>query len=71
MEPNKGHIFSEVDESRHTRRHAQMAAGHSSGENLTLEHDIDACVPESLSLISSKYLRTEAGAITVGVGHKI
>ncbi|KAH6026409.1 hypothetical protein HBI54_239890 [Parastagonospora nodorum] len=71
VEPGKDHIFSEVDESRHTKRRAQMAAGYSGKENLTLEHDIDACVQELLCLISSKYLSTDAGARPVDIGHKI
>jgi cytochrome P450 len=71
LEPGKDHIFSELDESKHTKRRAQMAAGYSGKENRTLEHDIDARVQEFLHLISSKYLSSETKSVPVDIGHKI
>jgi cytochrome P450 len=71
LEPGKDHIFSELNEAKHTKRRAQMAAGYSGKENLTLEHDIDARVQELLYLISSKYLSSETRSVPVDIGHKI
>jgi cytochrome P450 len=58
IEPGKDHLFSEIDEEKHTRRRAQMAAGYSGKENLALESDIDARVEELLDLVRNKYAST-------------
>jgi hypothetical protein len=50
LEPGKGHIFSELDEVKHTNWRAHMAARYSGKENLTLEHDVDARVQEFLGM---------------------
>jgi cytochrome P450 len=71
IEPGKDHIFSQINESKHTQRRAQMAAGYSGKENLTLEHDIDARVLELLHLISSRYLSTSTQSVSVDIGQKI
>jgi cytochrome P450 len=71
VEPGKDHIFSEIDETKHTKRRAQIAAGYSGKENLALESDIDARVQELLHLISSKYLSDDAQSKPFDIGRKI
>jgi cytochrome P450 len=71
FEPGKDHIFSELDETNHTKRRAQIAAGYSGKENLTLEFDIDARVQELLQLISSKYLSGDTQSRPFDIGRKI
>lgn len=56
IEPGKDHMFSTIDEERHTKRRAQMAAGYSGKENPTLESDIDLRVQEFMDLLQSKYV---------------
>lgn len=60
FEPGKDHVFSQLDEEKHTKRRQQMAAGYSGKENLSLESDIDGRVHELLDLIRSKYISTTA-----------
>jgi cytochrome P450 len=71
VEPGKDHIFSELDETKHTKRRAQIAAGYSGKENLALESDIDGRVQELLHLISSKYLSDDAQSKPFDIGRKI
>jgi cytochrome P450 len=71
FEPGKDHVFSELDEKKHTKRRAQIAAGYSGKENLALESDVDARVQELLHLISSKYLSNDAQSKPFDVGRKI
>jgi cytochrome P450 len=71
VEPGKDHIFSELDETKHSKRRAQIAAGYSGKENLALETDIDARVQEFLHLVSSKYLSDDAQSKPFDVGRKI
>jgi cytochrome P450 len=71
IEPGKDHIFSELDEVKHSKRRAQISAGYSGKENLNLESDIDDRVQELLHLISSKYLSNEAQLKPVDIGRKI
>ncbi|XPS93170.1 hypothetical protein M3J09_002538 [Ascochyta lentis] len=54
VEPGKDHVFSQLDEQKHTKRRQQMAAGYSGKENLSLEPDIDGRLQELLTLIRSK-----------------
>jgi cytochrome P450 len=71
VEPGKDHVFSQVNEDKHTQRRAQMASGYSGKENLALESDIDARLQELLDLIRSKYLSTTTHANPVDLGRKI
>jgi len=56
VEPGKDHVFSQIDEEKHTKRRTQMTAGYSGKENLSLDQDVDARVVELLDLIRSKYV---------------
>lgn len=58
FEAGKDHVFSQLDEEKHTKRRQQMAAGYSGKENLSLEPDIDGRLQELLHLIRSKYIST-------------
>lgn len=60
VEPGKDHVFSQLDENKHTKRRQQMAAGYSGKENLSLEPDVDGRVQELLHLIRTKYISTSA-----------
>jgi cytochrome P450 len=71
MEPGKDHVFSLLDEDKHTKRRAQMAAGYSGKENLSLESDIDIRIRELIDLIQAKYLSTEAQSKPMDLGRKI
>ncbi|KAF2844912.1 benzoate 4-monooxygenase cytochrome-like protein P450 [Plenodomus tracheiphilus IPT5] len=71
MRPSRDHIFSQVDEEKHTKRRQQMAPGYSGKENLSLESDIDKRVLELLSLIRSKYTSSTAESRPVDIGRKI
>jgi cytochrome P450 len=71
VEPGKDHVFSQVDEVKHTKRRAQMSAGYSGKENPNLESDIDARVQELLHLISSKYLSNDHRSNPFDIGLKI
>lgn len=71
IEPGKDNIFSELDEPRHQKRRAQVAAGYSGKENLNLESDIDARVEELIHLLSSKYLSNDAQSKSFDIGRKI
>lgn len=71
VEPGKDHIFSQLDETKHQKRRAQIAAGYSGKENLNLESDIDARVQELIHLLSSKYLSDDARSKPFDIGRKI
>jgi hypothetical protein len=71
IEPGKDHVFSQLDEAKHNKRRAQLSAGYSGKENLTLEADIDLRVQELVELISSKYLSDEYHSVEVDLGQKI
>lgn len=71
FEPGRDHIFSELDEEKHTKRRQQMAAGYSGKENLALETDIDDRIRELLHLIRAKCLSTAARSVPVDLGRKI
>lgn len=58
FEAGKDHVFSQLDEEKHTQRRQQMAAGYSGKENLSLEPDIDGQLSQLLHLIRSKYIST-------------
>ncbi|KAJ4300826.1 hypothetical protein N0V90_002914 [Kalmusia sp. IMI 367209] len=58
VEPGRDHIFSQVDEEKHTKRRQQMAAGYSGKENTDLEPTIDKYVTQLLSLIRREYIST-------------
>ncbi|KAL5419911.1 hypothetical protein PMIN04_006735 [Paraphaeosphaeria minitans] len=60
IEPGRDHIFSQVDEEKHTKRRQQMAAGYSGKENTELEPTIDKYIDQYISLIRQKYLSTVA-----------
>lgn len=71
VEPGKDHIFSQLDETKHTKRRAQIAAGYSGKENITLESDIDTHVQGLLQLISKKYISSDTQAKPFDIGKKI
>ena len=71
VEPGKDHVFSQLDEEKHTKRRAQIASGYSGKENLALESDIDVRVQELLNLIRSKYLSTTKESKPMDLGRKI
>lgn len=71
FEPGRDHVTSQLDETKHTKRRAQLSAGYSGKENVTLESDIDTRVQELLHLIRSKYLSTNAQARPFDIGKKI
>ncbi|KAF2449140.1 cytochrome P450 [Karstenula rhodostoma CBS 690.94] len=60
IEPGRDHIFSQVDEEKHTKRRQQMAAGYSGKENTDLESTIDRYIDQYTSLIRHKYRSTPA-----------
>ncbi|KAF2727110.1 benzoate 4-monooxygenase cytochrome-like protein P450 [Polyplosphaeria fusca] len=60
VEVGKDHIFSLIDEDKHTKRRQQMSPGYSGKENLSLEPSIDGRVQDLVELIRSKYISTPA-----------
>lgn len=70
VEPGKDHVFSQLDENKHTERRRQMAAGYSGKENLSLEMDIDERLQELLHLIRSKYISTSTGSKPMDLARK-
>lgn len=70
VEAGKDHVFSQLDEEKHTKRRQQMAAGYSGKENLSLEPDIDGRLQELLHLIRSKYISTSAGSKPMDLARK-
>ncbi|CAA9961570.1 Pisatin demethylase [Pyrenophora teres f. maculata] len=71
MEVGKDHVFSLLDEAKHTKRRQQMASGYSGKENLSLESDIDEHVRHFLELIRSRYLSTPAQYKPVDLAKKV
>ncbi|KAJ4350772.1 hypothetical protein N0V95_004449 [Ascochyta clinopodiicola] len=71
VEPGKDHVFSQLDEQKHTKRRQQMAAGYSGKENLSLEPDVDGRLQELLTLIRSKYVSTSAGSRPMDLARKV
>jgi cytochrome P450 len=71
VEPGRDHVFSQLDEEKHTRRRQQMASGYSGKENLSLEPDIDGRLQELLSLIHSKYVSSSTGSKPMDLARKI
>ncbi|KAH7095544.1 putative cytochrome P450 monooxygenase [Paraphoma chrysanthemicola] len=71
VEPGKDHVFSELNEEKHTKRRAQMTAGYSGKENHALESDIDHRLQELLELIRTKYLSTNTQHKQMDLGRKI
>lgn len=71
VEPGKDHVLSEIDEDKHNKRRAQMAAGYSGKDNVGLEPDIDNCVQDFIELLKSKYLSTKSKAIPVDFSRKV
>lgn len=71
VRPGKDHLFSELDEAKHTKRRQQMAPGYSGKENLALEADIDARVQELMGLIRTRYLSTAGRSSPVDIGKKV
>ncbi|KAH6637940.1 putative cytochrome P450 monooxygenase [Boeremia exigua] len=69
--PGKDHLFSELDEGKHTKRRQQMAAGYSGKENSSLEPDIDGQLQELLHLIRSKYISTPAVSKPMDLARKV
>lgn len=70
FEAGKDHVFSQLDEEKHTKRRQQMAAGYSGKENWSLESDIDGRLQELLHLIRSKYISTAAGSKPMDLARK-
>ncbi|OAL49101.1 benzoate 4-monooxygenase cytochrome-like protein P450 [Pyrenochaeta sp. DS3sAY3a] len=70
LEPGRDHVFSQLDEEKHTKRRQQMAAGYSGKENLALESDIDKRVQEFLQLIRTKYLSSSSKLIPMDLARK-
>ncbi|KAK8100562.1 hypothetical protein PG999_010936 [Apiospora kogelbergensis] len=54
------HVFSEMDEAKHTDLRQRMASGYSGKENVGLEKSIDIHVAEFVHLIRSSYTSTDA-----------
>jgi cytochrome P450 len=71
FEPGRDVVSSQLDETKHTKRRAQLSAGYSGKENLTLESDIDTRLQELLHLIRSRYMSTDAHAQPFDIGKKI
>jgi cytochrome P450 len=71
VEPGKDHVFSQLDEEKHTKRRQQMAAGYSGKENLSLEPDIDGRLQELLDLIRKKYISTSMESVPMDLARKI
>lgn len=71
VEPGKDHVFSQLDEEKHSKRRQQMASGYSGKENLSLEPDIDARLQELLDLIRRKYISTSNGSKPMDLARKI
>lgn len=71
VEPGKDHVFSQLDEEKHSKRRQQMAAGYSGKENLSLEPDIDRRLQELLDLIRTKYISTASGSRPMDLARKI
>ncbi|KAH6627331.1 cytochrome P450 [Chaetomium tenue] len=69
--PGEDHLFSETNESVHTRRRQQMALGYSGKENLELEGTIDVYIGKLIHLIRSKYLSTPELAQPFDFGKKV
>jgi cytochrome P450 len=71
FEAGKDHVFSELDESKHTKRRQQMAAGYSGKENLSLESDIDGNVKELIHLVRSKYISSPQDSKPMDLARKV
>ena len=71
FEAGKDHVFSELDESKHTKRRQQMAAGYSGKENLSLESDIDGHVKELIHLVRSKYISSPQHSKPMDLARKV
>lgn len=70
-EVGRDHVFSQLDEAKHTKRRQQMASGYSGKENPGLEPDIDEHLRELLHLIRSNYLSTSTQYKPMDLGSKI
>ncbi|KAJ8114664.1 hypothetical protein OPT61_g3508 [Boeremia exigua] len=70
FEAGKDHVFSQLDEGKHTKRRQQMAAGYSGKENLSLESDIDGRLQELLRLIRTKYISTSTASKPMDLARK-
>lgn len=70
VEPGKDHVFSELNEEKHTKRRAQMTAGYSGKENRALESDIDHRLEEFQELIRTRYLSTDTQHKPMDLGRK-
>ncbi|KAF1977408.1 cytochrome P450 [Bimuria novae-zelandiae CBS 107.79] len=68
--PGRDHIFSVVDEEKHTKRRQQMAAGYSGKENTDLEPTIDKYVTEFVDLIRQKYISTTTVSKSMDLARK-
>jgi cytochrome P450 len=71
FEAGKDHVFSELDESKHTKRRQQMAAGYSGKENLSLESDIDGNIKELIHLVRSKYISSPQDSKPMDLARKV
>jgi cytochrome P450 len=71
MEPGKDHIFSTLDEERHTKQRAKMASGYSGKENVRLEADVDERLQALLKLLRRRYLSTADKAAPFDLGKKV
>ncbi|KAH6839614.1 cytochrome P450 [Chaetomium sp. MPI-CAGE-AT-0009] len=68
--PGEDHLFSETNETIHTRRRQQMAMGYSGKENLELEGTVDVYIGKLIQLIRTKYLSTPEFAQPFDFGEK-
>jgi cytochrome P450 len=71
MEAGKDHIFSTLDEEKHTKQRAKMASGYSGKENDKLEADIDERLQELLRLLRRRYLSTPNKSAPFDLGEKV
>ncbi|KAK3388000.1 cytochrome P450 [Podospora didyma] len=70
-QPGIDHLFSELDEDKHTRRRAQLAPGFSGKENPELEASIDTHVSQLIHLIRSKHLSTTRKSKPMDLARKV
>ncbi|KAI9769905.1 MAG: hypothetical protein M1839_003306 [Geoglossum umbratile] len=56
LDPTRGNVLSEQNETRHTELRSRVAAGYSGKENLHLEESIDNRVLDLVRLLQDKYL---------------
>ncbi|KAF3001327.1 hypothetical protein E8E13_005655 [Curvularia kusanoi] len=71
FEVGRDHIFSQLDEAKHTKRRQQITPGYSGKENLCLEPDIDGRVQELLHLIRTKYISTAESSKPMDLARKV